>query len=613
MHHLIEDLLVFNNGRESAEHPCRPPIGEGGGYSIGVGAQTHVEAVERAADRLDLVEHSLKAVGVDINREHALITSGSANRLHRRAPCGTPHRGPRTLGRPRFERHSINLEMLTRVHDGFALEESGDDVESFIEAGASGAGIHDLIEPRKFASGVGAGADANGQTAITHQVDGQNLARQFDRPPTRHRGNHWTESDRGGGGRHRPEGNPRVDDLVRLGPQDVVPEEQSVPARLFGRGREIDQLVRIGETAERCNKDPVLHISDGRRRLPRAPGEHFYTAAMSDSFDPAAREAELRSESESWDTSAPAPAGDGDIPIIDVARWFATDDPVDLATVAAELRTASEEVGFFQLTGHGFDALLMDGAFEANRAVHALSPDHKESIAMDRPGWPVGGVGHMGVGNRKLPARAAGNRNEAFLIKHGGEIEFNDNQWLDEAALPGFRATVEAYAHAVRALAYRLVTIYAVALELEADYFDAAFEDPFFRLRFSHYPAKDDTEAFGIAPHVDTTFFTLLRHDGPGLTIFHAPRQEWIVAPVVADAFVVNGGELLRQWSNDRFRSARHYANNLSDRSRYSIPFFFNADADYVMETLPTCHGPDNPVRYAPVSYRQSQAAAQGE
>ncbi|MFT5201283.1 MAG: isopenicillin N synthase-like dioxygenase [Candidatus Aldehydirespiratoraceae bacterium] len=508
------------------------------------------------------------------------------------------------------------MEVLTDVGESFALEESGDDVEPFIEAGASGAGIHDLIEPRKFASGIGAGADANGQASVTHQVDGQNLARQLDRSAPRHRGNHRAEADRGGGGSHRSERNPRVDDLVRLGSQDVVPEEQSVPARLFSCGREIDELVRIGETAERCNKDPVLHTRDGRRRLPRAPGEHFYTAAMSNSFDPAAREAELRSESESWDTSAPAPAGDGDIPIIDVARWFATDDPVDLATIAAELRTASEEVGFFQLTGHGFDPLLMDRAFEANRALHALSPSTKESIAMDRPGWPLGGVGYMGVGNRKLPARAVGNRNEAFLIKHGGEIEFSDNQWPDEAALPGFRAAVEACARSVSALAGRLVTIYAVALELEADYFNAAFNDPFFRLRFSHYPAKDPrdaTEAFGIAPHVDTTFFTLLRHDGPGLTIFHAARQEWIVAPVVADAFVVNGGELLRQWSNDRFRSARHYANNLSDRSRYSIPFFFNANADHVMETLPTCHSPNNPVRYPPVSYRQSQAAVQGE
>ena len=89
--------------------------------------------------------------------------------------------------------------------------------------------------------------------------------------------------------------------------------------------------------------------------------------------------------------------------------------------------------------------------------------------------------------------------------------------------------------------------------------------------------------------------------------------DEWIVVPVVPDAFVVNCGELLRHWSNDRFLSARHFVDNPGSSSRYSIPFFFNANADHVMQPLASCFGPGNPLRYPPVSYRQSQAAAQGE
>ena len=236
---------------------------------------------------------------------------------------------------------------------------------------------------------------------------------------------------------------------------------------------------------------------------------------------------------------------------------------------------------------------------------------------MDRPDWPIGGVGYLRVGERKLPRRARGNRNEAFLVKSDVGIGFGENQWPAPGAVPGFRRRVEAYAVAISALSTRLLPAYAVALDLEPDFFAAGFRDPFWRLRLSHYPGvterQDVGDYFGIAPHVDTTFFTLLRQESSGLTVYSAALDEWIIVPVVADAFVVNSGELLRHWSNDRFLSARHFANNPSPASRYSIPFFFNANADYVMQPLPSCSGLDNPLRYPPVSYRQSQAAAQGE
>ena len=338
---------------------------------------------------------------------------------------------------------------------------------------------------------------------------------------------------------------------------------------------------------------------------------------MTNAFDPAERERELRRESELWDTSAARPAVDGDIPIIDLAAWFESDSARDLDDVARQLAAASQTIGFHQLVGHGFDRELTEATFDATRRFHGLPLEIKETIEIDRLGWPIGGVGYLPVGERKLPKRAQGNLNEAFLIKSDTGVGFDDNQWPDPATIPGFRPTVERYAATISALAQRLLPAYAVALDLVPDYFTTAFRDPFWRLRLSHYPgvaAGDAPDgAHGIAPHVDTTFFTLLRQESPGLTVYRAASDEWILVPVVADAFVVNGGELLRQWSNDRFLSARHFADNPTAHSRYSIPFFFNANADHVMDPLPTCSGPDNPLRYPPVSYRQSQAAVQGE
>lgn len=332
-------------------------------------------------------------------------------------------------------------------------------------------------------------------------------------------------------------------------------------------------------------------------------------------FDAEAKEQQLQAAASSWDTSVPVPAEPGDIPVIDVSEWLDNDDPHALTELATTLRAASEQVGFHQLVGHGVDQALIDEIFSMTERFHALPVDVKNAILMDRPDWPIGGIGYLPVGERKLPRRTYGNLNEAFIIKSDEHISFDDNQWLEEALLPGFRETVERYGQVMEALATSLLPIYAAALEVDQDLFTAAFAHPLWRLRLSHYPADPPGPdgAFGIAPHVDSTIFTLLLQSGPGLTIFHEGRQQWIEAEAIPGAFVVNSGELLRQWTNDRFLSTRHFANNKTADSRYSIPFFFNATADYELTCLPSCHGPENPPKYPPFSYLSSQAAVQGE
>lgn len=342
---------------------------------------------------------------------------------------------------------------------------------------------------------------------------------------------------------------------------------------------------------------------------------------VSTPFDPEAKEASLRAEAADWDTSSPVDAEPGDVPVIDTSGLRAGGDEAIRERVVAELREACETVGFWQLTGHGIDPDVIAAAFAANAQFHSLPLEVKEQIAMDAPGRQLGGVGYLPVGHRKLPARATGNYNEAVIIKSGRGIEADDNPWLSEDEVPGFRAAVTAFQAAVLSLTHDLLPLYALALGVEEDFFAEAFDPPFGRLRFTHYPADPSSdlerpgrEKYGIQAHVDTTFLTLLLQDSPGLTIFHTPKQQWINVPVVENAFVVNSGELLKQWTNDRFLSVRHFASATSaEQSRYSIPFFVNADRDYVMECIPTCCSDDSPAKYPPISYNQSQGVVQGE
>lgn len=337
---------------------------------------------------------------------------------------------------------------------------------------------------------------------------------------------------------------------------------------------------------------------------------------MTAAFDPHSKEAELRSEAASWDTSRAEDASAGDIPVIDLHDYFSRPTMQSLEPVALQLRAACETVGFFSIVGHQVESDLVAAMFDMARRLHALPMKLKQAIAMDRPGWPVGGVGYLPLSHRKLPARARGNLNEAFIVKRDHNLGMDDNQWPDEDSLPGFRAAVKAYAAALEALGQRLLPIFASALEMQPDYFDEAFAKPLYRLRMTHYPQLADRPAdeYGIAPHVDTTFCTILAQDRPGLTIFSEVRRQWIRAPLLENAFIVNTGELLRTWTNDRFISVKHFANNnTGTHSRYSIPFFLNANSDYRMTCIPSCCGPDNPAKYAPISYAESQAVVQGE
>jgi len=338
--------------------------------------------------------------------------------------------------------------------------------------------------------------------------------------------------------------------------------------------------------------------------------------SSSDSFDAQAKERELRNESEQWDTSEPEDARPDDIPVIDLHDYFTSGSDAALNQVAEQLRVACEETGFISIVGHQISTEDMDATFEKVRQFHALPIDEKNKILMDRPDWPVGGMGYLPLKNRKLPARQTGNVNEAFIVKCDDQLNMDDNQWPADESLPGYRQSVEFYAQRMVELGRRMLPIYARALDMPADFFNDAFIDPLFRLRMTHYPPVEQSadNAFGIAPHVDTSFFTILAQDQPGLTVFSERRKVWVKAPVVKDAFVVNTGELLKQWTNDRFLSTRHFANNnTGNASRYSIPFFFNANPHYVMSCIPSCCDDNNPAKYPPISYSQSQGVVQGE
>lgn len=74
-------------------------------------------------------------------------------------------------------------------------------------------------------------------------------------------------------------------------------------------------------------------------------------------------------------------------------------------------------------------------------------------------------------------------------------------------------------------------------------------------------------------------------------------------APPIPGTWAVNAAEMVSRWPNGRWQSTPHRTKNVAGGDRLSRRCFFDMAMDAVVTVLPTCQGPDNPSRFAPVRY----------
>ena len=301
-----------------------------------------------------------------------------------------------------------------------------------------------------------------------------------------------------------------------------------------------------------------------------------------------------------------------DIPVLDLGPYLAG-EPGARERLGGELRSALTEIGFYYIANHGVPQSLIDDCYEAAARFHAQPMDAKMAVRIDRHN-----VGYLPLRGDTLRTSTVqtvtrANFNEAFFVARDLPDDHPDvvadrrfrgaNRW--PAGLPGFRETVVAYCDRLEQLVHRLMPLYASALELPADWFDAPFRDLQYKLRMTHYPPQDvpADDEFGIAPHTDTSFLTLVAPNAvPGLAI-RRRGGAWMDAPAIPGAFVVNGGQLMLRWTNDRFLATPHRAINRSGGERYALAFFCDARIDWPIAAVPTTVGPDRPPHYPTTWY----------
>src|SRR5689334_17456825 len=180
-------------------------------------------------------------------------------------------------------------------------------------------------------------------------------------------------------------------------------------------------------------------------------------------------------------SAVPRDGTDAEIPVLDLAPYL-SGQPGARERLGKQLCHALESIGFYFIKGHGVAQSLIDAAFTETERFHAQPLDRKMRLRRNRDN-----VGYLPMSRSTDPGAAIKpNVNEAFFLKRDLPADHLDvlahkrfrgtNMWPDH--LPGFRDTVVAYCDALEALVKKMMPLYAVALDLPADYFDKAFAEP---------------------------------------------------------------------------------------------------------------------------------------
>lgn len=290
------------------------------------------------------------------------------------------------------------------------------------------------------------------------------------------------------------------------------------------------------------------------------------------------------------------------VPVIDIAPFLAGSAEGKRA-VAEQVGRACSEIGFLTIVGHGVPRELIQQTYDVSRRFFDLPREEKIKVSVNSQG-----VGYVPLQVEALAAslgqKTPGDLKESLNIGR----DFNHELW--PANPPELKQIWQAYFTTLNQLGASIMRIFASALELPEHYFDDKIDPPQAYMRVINYPDQPDDPLPGqlrAGAHSDYGTLTILRSENVvgGLQVLDKAGN-WLDVHTVPDSFVINIGDMMQLWTNDRWVSTVHRVinpprdKNLGSR-RQSIVFFHSPNENTLIECLDSCASADSPPRYAPI------------
>lgn len=296
------------------------------------------------------------------------------------------------------------------------------------------------------------------------------------------------------------------------------------------------------------------------------------------------------------------------LPVIDIAPLY-TGAADDWQRVAEQIDRACRDWGFFYITGHPIGPARIAELLAAAKSFFALPLEQKLRIDITRSAHHRG---YGAIASEQLDPSRPSDLKETFdmgLHLPADHPEVVAGKPLRgpnrHPELPGWATLLEQHYADMQALATTLLRAMTIALGIEREFFDRRFHEPISVLRLIHYPPRHTASSAsqqGAGAHSDYGCITLLYQDDAGGLQVRGRDGQWIDAPPLAGSFVVNIGDMLARWSNDRYSSTPHRVISPLGVDRYAMPFFAEPHPDTLIECLPGCASADNPPKYPPVT-----------